>query len=247
MSAFLQLRAAPTLSAASSEAAPVSPVYRGECQKRHLGMDVQVFDENANPLEGRPGELVCASAHPSMPTGFFNDPGKKRYREAYFEKFKGVWHHGDWVELTAEQGLIFYGRSDATLNPGGVRIGTAEIYRPVESIDDVLEALVIGRKTGYDTEIVLFVKLRDGVTLSDELSQRIKSKIRSSASPRHVPSKVIEVADIPRTKSGKIVELAVANVVNGLPVKNVHALANPDALEFFRNRPELPRTLSLLG
>ena len=218
---------------------PVSPVYRGECQKRHLGMDVQVFDENAKPLEGRPGELVCASAHPSMPTGFFDDPGDLKYREAYFERFEGVWHHGDWVELTAEKGLIFYGRSDATLNPGGVRIGTAEIYRPVERIDDVLEALVIGRKTGYDTEIVLFVKLRDGVTLSEGLSQRIRSEIRNSASPRHVPSKIIEVADIPRTKSGKIVELAVANVVNGLPVKNVHALANPDALQLFYNRPEL--------
>ncbi|MDE0112189.1 MAG: acetoacetate--CoA ligase [Albidovulum sp.] len=218
---------------------PVSPVFRGECQKRHLGMDVQVYDENGNSLEGRPGELVCASSHPSMPTGFFNDHGKKRYREAYFDKFKGVWHHGDWVELTSEQGLIFYGRSDATLNPGGVRIGTAEIYRPVERIDEVLEALAIGLKTGYDTEIVLFVKLRDGASLSDVLSKRIKSEIREAASPRHVPSKIIEVADIPRTKSGKIVELAVANVVNGLPVKNVHALANPDALEQFRNLPAL--------
>ena len=218
---------------------PVSPVYRGQCQKRHLGMNVHVFDEDGCPLEGRPGELVCASAHPSMPTGFLNDPDREKYRNAYFSKFEGVWHHGDWVELTVERGLIYYGRSDATLNPGGVRIGTSEIYRPVERIEDVLEALVIGRKTGYDTEIVLFVKLRGGVSLSDEFARRIKSEIRAAASPRHVPSKIFEVADIPRTKSGKIVELAVANIVNGLPVKNVHALANPEALEFFRNLPEL--------
>ena len=218
---------------------PVSPVFRGQCQKRHLGMNVQVFDEDGRAVEGRQGELVCASAHPSMPTGFFNDPGGKKYRDAYFSKFESVWHHGDWVELTAERGLIFYGRSDATLNPGGVRIGTAEIYRPVERIEEVLEALAIGRRSGHDTEIVLFVKLRDGETYSEDLELRIKSEIRAAASPRHVPAKIIPVADIPRTRSGKIVELAVANVVNGLPVKNLHALANPDALELFRNIPAL--------
>ncbi len=218
---------------------PISPVYRGQCQKRLLGMDVRVFDESGREHEEVPGELVCASAHPSMPTGFFNDADGKKYHDAYFSRFPGVWHHGDWVELTAEGGLVFYGRSDATLNPGGVRIGTSEIYRPVELIDEVMEALVIGRDTGADVELVLFVKLRNGVSLFDELVDRIKASIRKNVSPRHVPAKIIAVDDIPRTKSGKIVELAVRNVVNDRPVKNVHALANPEVLELYRNLPEL--------
>ena len=218
---------------------PISPVYRGQCQKRLLGMDVRVFDESGKEIEEEPGELVCASAHPSMPTRFFNDDDGRKYNDAYFSKFPGVWHHGDWVELTAEGGMVFYGRSDATLNPGGVRIGTSEIYRPVELIDEVIEALVIGREKEGDVELVLFVRLRDGLSLSQALVDKIKTSIRKNASPRHVPAKVVAVGDIPRTKSGKIVELAVRNVVHGRPVKNVHALANPEALELFRNLPEL--------
>ena len=218
---------------------PVSPVYRGQCQKRLLGMDVRVFDESGREIEEEPGELVCISAHPSMPTKFYNDEDGRKYNDAYFARFPGVWHHGDWVELTAEGGMVFYGRSDATLNPGGVRIGTSEIYRPVELIDEVLEALVIGRDRGSDVELVLFVKLREGVSMAEALEGRIKASIRKNASPRHVPAKVLAVPDIPRTKSGKIVELAVRNVVNGRPVKNVHALANPEALDHFRNLPEL--------
>lgn len=213
---------------------PVSPVYRGQCQKRLLGMDVQVFDGTGRPIEDRAGELVCASAHPSMPTGFVNDPDGSKYRAAYFEKYPGVWHHGDWVKLTREGGMIYFGRSDATLNPAGVRIGTAEIYRPVEALDEVMEALVIARETGSDIELVLFVRLRDGLELSEDLAGRIKQAIRKNASPRHVPAKVFAVSDIPRTKSGKIVELAVRDVVHGREVRNKDALANPEALDLFR-------------
>ncbi len=212
---------------------PVSPVYRGECQKRYLGMDVRVYDENGSPVEGQPGELVCVAPHPSMPVGFLNDPGNKRYREAYFSRFPDCWHHGDWVELTESQGLIFYGRSDATLNPGGVRIGTAEIYRPVEQVEEVLEALVVGKSRGSDTEIILFVRLRDGSELTEDLAGKIRNRIRTEASPRHVPTDIFAVPDIPRTKSGKIVELAVKNLLEGRPVKNTEALANPEALEHF--------------
>ena len=218
---------------------PISPVYAGQCQKRLLGMDVRVFDDEQNELQEEPGELVCLAAHPSMPTGFYNDPDRMKYTSAYFRRFPGVWHHGDWVELTAEQGLVYYGRSDATLNPSGVRIGTAEIYRPVERLDEVVESLAIGRREGSDVSIVLFVKLREGLRLDDELSARMRSEIRRSASPRHVPAHIIAVSDIPRTKSGKIVELAVSNVVHGRPVGNVHALANPEALDLYRDLPEL--------
>ncbi len=218
---------------------PVSPVYRGECQKRYLGMDVRVYDPAGNALVDEPGELVCASAHPSMPTGFYNDPGGEKYESAYFARFPGVWHHGDWVRLTKSGGLVFYGRSDATLNPGGVRIGTAEIYRPVERLPQVLESLAIGLGRGADVEIVLFVRLREGIELSDRLVGEIRSAIRTGASPRHVPSKIFAVTDIPRTKSGKIVELAVRNVVNGRPVENIEALANPEALEQFKSLPGL--------
>ena len=218
---------------------PVSPVFRGQCQKRHLGMDVGAFDENGDEVVGKPGELVCRSPHPSMPVGFLNDPDGERYRDAYFSRFPNVWHHGDWVELTGEGGLIFYGRSDATLNPGGVRIGTAEIYRPVEGLDEVVEALVVGASKGADTEIVLFVRLRPEVQLTEALQDRIRQSVRRSASPRHVPSKIIAVPDIPRTKSGKIVELAVRDVIEGRPVRNTEALANPEALELFRDLPAL--------
>jgi acetoacetyl-CoA synthetase len=214
---------------------PISPVYRGQCQKRHLGMNTQVFDENGKALQCEAGELVCTTAHPSMPIGFWDDAGRKRYSAAYFEVFDNVWHHGDWVELTAQNGMVFFGRSDAVLNPGGVRIGTAEIYRQVERIEDVLEGLVIGQQWDNDVRVVLFVRLREGVTLDDGLIKRIKSEIRQNATPRHVPAKVIAVADIPRTKSGKITELAVRDVVHGRAVKNTEAMANPEALELFRD------------
>lgn len=216
---------------------PVSPVHRGQCQKRILGMDVRVYDEEGMPVRGKPGELVCASPHPSIPLGFYNDEGGKRFRSAYFERYPGVWHHGDWVELTEEDGMIFHGRSDATLNPSGIRIGTSEIYRPVEQIPEVLEALVVVREVDDDVEMVLFVRLTDGLDLDDGLTDRIRMAIRESTSPRHVPRWVIAIPDIPRTRSGKIVELAVRDVINGRDVRNIHALANPGALEHFRNLP----------
>jgi len=218
---------------------PIGPVYRGECQKRHLGMDVQAFDEHGASLTEQPGELVCRAPHPSMPWGFWNDPERKRYHAAYFEAFDNVWHHGDLIEVTDTGGVVFYGRSDATLNPGGVRIGTAEIYRQVERISDVLESVVVGQTWDDDVRVVLFVKLCEGVTLSDDLIKRIKSEIRTNTTPRHVPAKVLAVADIPRTKSGKIVELAVRDVIHGRVVRNQHALANPEALELYQDRPEL--------
>ena len=206
-------------------------------------MKVDVYDENGKPVREQKGELVCTAPFPSMPLGFWNDPDGAKYRAAYFERFPGIWCHGDWVELTAHDGMIIYGRSDATLNPGGVRIGTAEIYRQVEQLEEVVESIVIGQdwppgETG-DVRVVLFVRLRDGVALDQPLIDRIKRQIRTNTTPRHVPAKVVQVSDIPRTKSGKIVELAVRNVVHGEPVKNVEALANPEALEEFRNRDEL--------
>jgi acetoacetyl-CoA synthetase len=174
-----------------------------------------------------------------MPIGFWNDPGGAKYRAAYFEKYPNVWRHGDWCEVTAHGGIIIYGRSDAVLNPGGVRIGTAEIYRQVEQVDEVIESLVIGQDWQGDVRVVLFVKLREGVQLGDELVTAIKRRVRENTTPRHVPAKIVQVHDIPRTKSGKIVELAVRDVVHGRAVKNIEALANPEALEHFKNRPEL--------
>ncbi len=218
---------------------PIGPVYAGQCQKRQLGMNVRVFDERGESLEGEFGELVCTAPHPSMPIGFWNDENRQRYREAYFAKFDNVWCHGDWVALTAQGGMIFQGRSDATLNPGGVRIGTAEIYRQVQNIEAVLESLVIGQEWDNDVRVVLFVKLREGAVLDDALIKRIKTEIRSNASPRHVPAKIIAVPDIPRTRSGKITELAVRDIVHGKPVKNIEALANPEVLEFYRDLEEL--------
>jgi acetoacetyl-CoA synthetase len=218
---------------------PISPVYRGQCQKRHLAMDVQVYDDEGNIETDGPGELVCQGPHPSQPVGFWNDPDGVRYHDAYFAKFDNVWHHGDFVEITPEGGAIFFGRSDAVLNPGGVRIGTAEIYRQVERVDAVLEALVIGQNWDNDVRVVLFVRLRDGVTLDDALTKKIKSEIRANATPRHVPAIIIAVNDIPRTKSGKITELAVRDVVHGRKIKNTDALANPEALELFKDLPEL--------
>ncbi|MCB1487683.1 MAG: acetoacetate--CoA ligase, partial [Bauldia sp.] len=218
---------------------PTKPVWRGEIQGPGLGMAMDVFDEDGNPMPSGKGELVCTRPFPSMPIGFWNDPDGAKYRAAYFERFPGIWCHGDFAEWTVHGGMIIHGRSDATLNPGGVRIGTAEIYAQVETIPEVAEALAIGQEWDGDVRIVLFVRLKDGVALDDDLIGRIKSVIRRGATPRHVPARVVAVNDIPRTKSGKIVELAVREVVHGRPVKNVDALANPEALAFFKNREEL--------
>lgn len=218
---------------------PTRPVFRGQLQCRGLGMAVDVFDDDGKPLRLEKGELVCTKPFPSMPIGFWNDADGSRYHAAYFDRFDNIWCHGDFVEITAEDGLIIYGRSDAVLNPGGVRIGTAEIYRQVEQVDEVLESIVIGQQWQNDVRVVLFVKLREGVVLDTELTNRIKQQIRSKTTPRHVPAKVIAVADIPRTKSGKLVELAVRDVVHGRPVKNQEALANPEALSLFAGLAEL--------
>ncbi|MCP4381919.1 MAG: acetoacetate--CoA ligase [Hyphomicrobiales bacterium] len=218
---------------------PTKPVWRGELQGPGLGMAMDVFDEDGRRLPSGRGELVCTRAFPSMPIGFWNDADGARYRAAYFERFPGIWCHGDFAEWTPHGGIIILGRSDATLNPGGVRIGTAEIYAQVESIPEVLEALAVGQEWDGDVRIVLFVRLREDAALDDDLIARIKRTIRAGASPRHVPAKVVAVSDIPRTKSGKIVELAVREVVHGRPVKNIEALANPEALEQFMDRPEL--------
>ena len=218
---------------------PMGPVWRGEIQAKGLGMAVEVFDEQGNSLVQQKGELVCTRPFPCMPLGFWNDPDGARYRAAYFEKYPNVWRHGDWCEITEHGGVVIYGRSDAVLNPGGVRIGTAEIYRQVEQLEEVVESLVIGQAWEGDVRVVLFVKLKEGVALSEELAGAIKRRIRENTTPRHVPAKIVQVEDIPRTKSGKIVELAVREVVHGRAVKNLEALANPGALEYFRNRPEL--------
>jgi acetoacetyl-CoA synthetase len=218
---------------------PTGPVWRGEIQAIALGMKVEVFDDAGRPLVGNKGELVCSAPFPSMPVGFWNDPDGARYRAAYFERYPGVWSHGDWVERTEHGGVVIYGRSDAVLNPGGVRIGTAEIYRPVELIEEVVEALAVGQDWQNDTRILLFVRLREGLDLDDALRTRIRRQVREQASPRHVPAVIIQVPDIPRTKSGKIVELAVREVIHGREVRNLEALANPEALAHFRDREEL--------
>ena len=223
---------------------PILPVWRGELQCRGLGMAVDVFDEHGRPAPvGQAGELVCTAPFPSMPVKFWNDPDGRAYHDAYFDAFANVWRHGDWAERTAHDGLVIHGRSDATLNPQGVRIGTAEIYRQVEQLPEVVESIVIGQDVttgfGSDVRVVLFVRLRDGLVLDDALRERIRSVIRDHASPHHVPRKIVQVSDIPRTISGKISELAVRNVVHGRPVKNTDALANPKALDLYRDLPEL--------
>ncbi len=218
---------------------PMLPVYRGELQCRGLGMRVEVWNDLGEPVRQEKGELVCTAPFPSMPIGFWNDPDGKKYHTAYFDRFPGIWCHGDYVELTEHDGLIIYGRSDAVLNPGGVRIGTAEIYRQVEKLDEVVESIVIGQEWEEDVRVVLFVQLQPGLVLNDTLVDRIKRQIRSNTTPRHVPARVLQVDAIPRTKSGKIVELAVREVVHGRPVKNREALANPEALSQFADRKAL--------
>jgi acetoacetyl-CoA synthetase len=218
---------------------PLSPVWRGEIQGPMLGMAVDVYDEDGHPLRGGKGELVCVKPFPSMPVMFWNDAGGSKYHNAYFARFPGIWCHGDFAEITAHGGMIIHGRSDATLNPGGVRIGTAEIYAQVEQVPEVIEALAIGQDWDNDVRVVLFVRLRPGVSLEEALVAKIRRQIREGASPRHVPAKIVAVADIPRTKSGKITELAVRDVVHGRAVKNKEALANPEALDLYRDIPEL--------
>ncbi|MDP6901362.1 MAG: acetoacetate--CoA ligase [Acidimicrobiales bacterium] len=219
---------------------PTSPVYRGEIQAPALGMDVAVFDDAGSRLEeGSQGELVCCNSFPSMPLEFWDDPNRNKYHSAYFERFAGAWHHGDFAEWTPQKGMVITGRSDATLNPGGVRIGTAEIYRQVDLIDEVLESIVVGQQFESDTRVVLFVRLREGLVLDDELTQRIRNQIRVGASPRHMPAVVAQVPTIPRTRSGKLVELAVRDVIHGQEVKNLEAIDDPDALDHFRDHPKL--------
>ena len=218
---------------------PGEPVFTGEIQGPGLGMAAEVWDDEGRPLTGEKGELVCARAFPSMPVGFWNDPDGGKYHAAYFERFANVWCHGDFAEITENGGIVIHGRSDATLNPGGVRIGTAEIYNQVEQLPEVVEAICIGQEWDDDVRVVLFVRLADEVDMTDELVKAIRAKIRAGASPRHVPAVVLPVDDIPRTKSGKIVELAVREVVHDRPVRNKEALANPEALALFADRPEL--------
>jgi acetoacetyl-CoA synthetase len=218
---------------------PMLPVWRGEIQVPGLAMDVDVFDSSGQPLASAPGELVCKSPFPSMPVSFWNDPDGRKYHQAYFARFPGVWCHGDWVKWTEHGGLIIYGRSDATLNPGGVRIGTAEIYRQVEQLPEIVESLAVGQQWDGDERIVLFVRLASGATIDDVLRKRIAAQIRTNTSPRHVPARIVQVADIPRTKSGKIVELAVRDVIHGREVKNREALANPEALDLYLDLPDL--------
>ncbi len=222
---------------------PTGPVYRGALQMRGLGMAVDVFDDDARSLRCAPGELVCTRPFPSMPVAFWNDPERRQYQAAYFDRFPGVWRHGDWAEVTAEDGVVIHGRSDATLNPGGVRIGTAELYRQVEQIPEVLESVAVEQTIGdgvsTDTRVVLFVRMREGHVLSDVLRETIRRRIREYTSPHHVPKVIVEVRDIPRTISGKITELAVREVIHGRSVRNADALANPESLALFRDLPEL--------
>ena len=219
---------------------PTLPVRRGEIQCKGLGMQVEVRSDSGEILElDQKGELTCRNSFPCMPIGFSNDPKGQKYHAAYFNKFPNIWCHGDYVAETRHGGMIIYGRSDAVLNPGGVRIGTAEIYRQAEQIDQVLESLVVGQQYDGDVRVVLFVRLRDGIALDRDLVDIIRAKIRQNATPRHVPAKIVQVSDIPRTKSGKIVELAVRKVIQGELVRNREALANPEALDLFVDLPEL--------
>jgi acetoacetyl-CoA synthetase len=217
----------------------VLPVYTGEIQARGLGMAVEIWNDEGQSVTEEKGELVCTKPFPCAPIGFWKDTDGSKYHDAYFDSWPNIWAHGDYGEITEHGGVIIHGRSDALLNPGGVRIGTAEIYRQVERLEEIQESIVIGQDWGDDVRVVLFVVLADGVNLDDELRNRIKAVIKENTTPRHVPAKILAVTDIPRTISGKIVELAVRNVVHGQPVKNADALANPEALELYRDLPEL--------
>ena len=218
---------------------PTLPVYRGEIQAPGLGMNVQVWNDGGESVHKERGELICAQSFPSRPVFFWKDEGGQKYYSAYYDHFEGVWAHGDFAEITEHGGVVIYGRSDAVLNPGGVRIGTAEIYRQVDKVEAVLESIVIGQEWKNDVRVVLFVKMREGQELTDDLIKEIKSVIRRECTPRHVPAKILEVGDIPRTKSGKIVEISVRDIVHGREIKNKESLANPEALEFFKNREEI--------
>ncbi|MEE8043267.1 MAG: acetoacetate--CoA ligase, partial [Pseudomonadales bacterium] len=218
---------------------PTLPVYAGELQGPALGMAVEFWDEHGVAHETGKGELVCTQPFPSMPVGFWNDPEGEKYHAAYFSRYEGVWHHGDFGEYTEHGGIIIHGRSDAVLNRGGVRIGTAEIYRQVEKLDAIMESLAVAQNWQDDVRMVLFVKLREGLILDESLSDEIRTTIRGNTSPRHVPDLIIQVPDLPRTRSGKLVEIAVRNVIHGEPVQNVDALANPEALKYFEALAEL--------
>tara|TARA_B100000678_G_scaffold289274_1_gene299456 strand:+ start:87 stop:1988 length:1902 start_codon:yes stop_codon:yes gene_type:complete len=218
---------------------PILPVHRGELQCRGLGMDVQSFDSDGNLVINKKGELVCASSFPSMPVYFWNDPDGTKYQQAYFNSYPGVWHHGDYIMINNLGGIKIFGRSDATLNPGGIRIGTAEIYRVVENFSEVTDSLVVGQKWGDDERVILFVKLTEGTSLHNEFIQKIKKTIRSECSPRHIPKKIIEIADIPYTINGKKVEIAVKKIIHGEDVPNRDSLANPESLKFYQNLPDL--------
>lgn len=218
---------------------PLLPVYPGELQCIGLGMSVEIFNEEGKSVIGEKGELVCTAPFPSMPIYFWNDPDRSKYHRAYFEKFPHVWAHGDYAEITKHNSVIIYGRSDALLNPGGIRIGTAEIYRQVEKVPEVIDSVAIDQKWQRDTRIILFIQLQDGITLDEELKKRIKQVIRENSSPHHVPAKIIQVPDIPRTINGKILELVVRDLIHNYPVKNQNIIANPESLEFFKNLPEL--------
>jgi acetoacetyl-CoA synthetase len=218
---------------------PTLPVYRGELQCRGLGMKMEIFNDQGEPVREQKGELVCTAPFPSMPVSFWNDTGGAKYRAAYFERFPNVWCHGDYAELTEHDGVIIYGRSDTVLNPGGVRIGTSEIYRIVEQFEEVNEGIAVGQEWEGDVRVVLFLRIQTGHQLNDALRERLRKTIREGASPRHVPEKILQVAEIPRTRSGKIVEIAVRDIVHGRDVTNTDALANPEALEHFKNRAEL--------
>ena len=215
------------------------PVISGEIQNKGLGMNVKIFDENGKILKNKKGELVCINPFPSMPLKFWNDKKDEKFKKAYFNKYKNIWHHGDYAEVKNSGGFVIYGRSDATLNPGGVRLGTSEIYSVIEKFKEIKESIVVGQKWDNDIRIVLFVVLDKKFDLNDEFKKKLKTKIRLEASPRHVPSKIIKVNDIPRTKNGKIVELAVKNLIEGNEIKNKEALANPDILEEYKNIREL--------
>jgi acetoacetyl-CoA synthetase len=215
------------------------PVYRGEIQCKGLGMDIDCFDASGHSLIDRQGELVCKSAFPSMPVYFWNDPDGKKYQGAYFSTFPGIWHHGDYIQISKHGGIVMLGRSDATLNPGGVRIGTAEIYPVVENMEEISDSVVVGQHYQGDERVILFVKLAADQVLTEELKRKVSQQIKANCSPRHVPALILETADIPYTLNGKKVEIAVKNIIHGQEVKNKDALANPDALDNFKDRREL--------